>query len=228
MVDCVLFDFFGTLVDYTHGRTDQDFAATHELVKSHGIDISCDEMVAAMDAVFLELEAESRQSQREFSMQQSIARFLVGQQVEPDDVFCDEMAVCYVNDWAQHVEIPPGISAFLNRLSRKYRLGLITNTHYAPMITRFLAEMEITDVFETVVTSIEHGRPKPHPDIFLEALERMSTTADASVYVGDSFDADYRGATGVGMPCYLIGKHARVPASRQIPSVFELSTKLGV
>jgi putative hydrolase of the HAD superfamily len=226
VVECVLFDFFGTLVDYTHGRTDQDFAATYDLVRSHGIELTCDEMVATMDNVFVELEAESRQSQREFSMQQAIARFLAARNEDPDDAFCEEMSARYVDDWAQHVDIPAGITTFLKRLSRTYQLGLITNTHYEPMISRFLGEMEIADVFKVVVTSIEHGRPKPHPDIFRHALKQMGATAEVSVYVGDSFDADYRGATGVGMPCYLIGRHARVPVSRQIPSVFELSAKL--
>ena len=34
------------------------------------------------------------------------------------------------------------------------------------------------------------------------------------------------GATGVGMPCYLIGKHARVPRENQIPTVMDLPLHL--
>lgn len=94
------------------------------------------------------------------------------------------------------------------------------------MIDDLLKRMEAQEFFEVVVTSIEHGRPKPHPDIFRDTLERLGIEPDAAVYVGDSFDADYRGATGVGMPCYLIGDHARVPVTRQIASVFELPVEI--
>jgi putative hydrolase of the HAD superfamily len=77
-----------------------------------------------------------------------------------------------------------------------------------------------------VITSIEHGRTKPHPDIFLDTLAQLGLSAEEAVYVGDSFDADYRGATGAGMECYLIGRHARVPLQRQITSVFDLPSRL--
>ena len=179
-----------------------------------------------MDGIFVELENSSKQSQREFSMQQAISEFLVSFGHPVDKAFVEDMAAQYTRDWAQHVRVPAGMTGYLTSLSKKYRLGLITNTHYAPMVHELLAEMGVAPLFEVVTTSIEHGRPKPHREIFEDTLAAMQLSAEEAVYVGDNFDADYRGATGVGMDCYLVGRHARVPLERQIPSVLALPSRL--
>lgn len=222
MTDCVLFDFFGTLVNYTHGRTTQSFVRSHRLVSEYGLAMDYEEMVTAIDAVFRDLEAKSREALEEFAMQDAMATFLERQGHPADTALCERLSATYVGEWAEAVEFLHGLAPFLRRLSRNYRLGIITNTHYPPMIDDLLTRMEVRDFFELVVTSVEHGRPKPHPDIFKDTLDRLGIGAEDAVYVGDSFDADYRGATNVGMPCYLIGNHARVPMGRQIASVFEL------
>ncbi|MCB1693911.1 MAG: HAD family hydrolase, partial [Pseudomonadales bacterium] len=226
VIQCVLFDLFGTLVEYTHGRTDQNFEATHRFVREAGVDVAYDEMVQAMDQIFVGLEASSRASEREFSMQDAMRAFLLQRDKAPDELLEDELSARYVRDWMQNVVVPTGLSPYLKAMGKRYRLGIITNTHYRPMIDELVAAMGGPALFEVIVTSVEHGRPKPHPDIFHHALSAMGTTPSETVYVGDSFDADYRGATGVGMGCYLIGRHARVPVRRQVPSVFDLPSRL--
>lgn len=227
MVQCVLFDFFGTLVDYTHGRTDQDFSATHQLMRANGIEIAIDEMVRQFDLIFQELETRSKQAGQEFSMHDAVGRFLEGVRLSPAPGFEDSLVETYLNDWAQHVVFLPGLDRYLQSLAREYRLGIITNTHHAPLIHDLMAQMNVDRCFEIVVTSVEHGRPKPHPAIFEHTLEALALTASDAVYVGDSFEADYQGARRAGLDCYLIGHHARVPVAHQIASVFDLPRQLG-
>jgi len=46
--------------------------------------------------------------------------------------------------------------------------------------------------------------PKPHPSIFVSALERLACAASATLFIGDSYEADYLGAKGVGMQALLV------------------------
>ena len=40
MIAAILFDFFGTLVEYSPSRVEQGYHATHELLLKEGVDIS--------------------------------------------------------------------------------------------------------------------------------------------------------------------------------------------
>ena len=88
--------------------------------------------------------------------------------------------------------------------------------------------MGIAKRFEVVITSIEHGRRKPHADIFVHALSRVGAVAKTSAYIGDSFHADYQGSRAVGMTAYLIDPDpsAEVPAHARLPDILELEGRL--
>jgi putative hydrolase of the HAD superfamily len=90
--------------------------------------------------------------------------------------------------------------------------------------------MEIADRFETVITSIEVGRRKPHPVIFTEALTRLGVTAASAVFVGDTYVADYTGPQALGLTAYLIdpGRQHDLPAGRRLRSLADLPQRLGV
>ena len=80
-------------------------------------------------------------------------------------------------------------------------LGMITNG-YAPMWMRDfeLAHYGLLEYFTTCrFSSADEGVLKPHPDLFTKALDCLGTTAQETVFVGDSLSADVAGAQGVGM-----------------------------
>lgn len=99
----------------------------------------------------------------------------------------------------------------------------MTNTHHAPLIWQHLHRIGIADAFQVVVTSIEYGRPKPHPGIFQVALDALGTAPNEAVYIGDSYKADYLGAMGVGMHALLIDPDLEsvAAAHHKISSVFD-------
>jgi putative hydrolase of the HAD superfamily len=83
--------------------------------------------------------------------------------------------------------------------------------------------MEVAHFFSTVVTSVEHGKRKPTSSIFERALKITGGVCDQSIYVGDSFEADYLGSTNVGMRCLLIDpqKLHPVPHGDRLESCLE-------
>ena len=88
--------------------------------------------------------------------------------------------------------------------------------------------MDVAHLFSEVVTSVEHGKRKPHASIFERALNLTGSSSENALYVGDSFAADYIGAKGVGMRCLLIdpNKKQDIPEKDRISSVLDVPAML--
>jgi putative hydrolase of the HAD superfamily len=109
----------------------------------------------------------------------------------------DEWAAC------QHFFLYDDVAPMLQLLaSRGLRLGLISNSH-RPM-SAFQEHFGLTPLISAAVSSAEHGRMKPHPSIFEEALAQVRVPADRAVMVGDSLSHDIEGARRAGMRGVLV------------------------
>ena len=83
---------------------------------------------------------------------------------------------------------------------RGYRLGCVTNRGYGgPRFQEELRESGLAELFEAVSVSADIGYLKPHPRIFLHALESMDLVPHRTAMVGDSLRADVGGAKALGM-----------------------------
>src|SRR5690606_9284850 len=83
-------------------------------------------------------------------------------------------------------------------LHDKYTLHLISNGFGDAAETK-MTTCDLKKYFSTVVISEVVGFHKPHPKIFHHAVGNANTTITNSVMIGDSLDADIRGAQNVGM-----------------------------
>ena len=110
----------------------------------------------------------------------------------------------------------PGVQELLVELAESFTLVLVTNTHHAPLVHNHLQAMGVAHHFATVVTSVEHGKRKPSACIFEQALALSAGNPETSVYVGDTFAADYLGATDAGLRCLLIDPGAATLFQTQI------------
>jgi pyrophosphatase PpaX len=83
----------------------------------------------------------------------------------------------------------PGVSETLARLSRSYKLGIVTSGSK----NRVLRDLESTGIksfFQVTITGDDIKRPKPDPEGLELALSKMSLLPDEVVYIGDAH-ADY-------------------------------------
>lgn len=94
---------------------------------------------------------------------------------------------------------------------RGYGLGLITNRGNVERFYDLLDCLEMRAYFDLVLASGEVGVHKPEPGIFDAALERMGTTADESLYVGDNYWADVVGARRAGVTPVLFDPYHLFP-----------------
>lgn len=86
-----------------------------------------------------------------------------------------------------------------------YMLGLISNTFWASdMHDRHLKEHGLLELFPVRLYSCDMPFVKPHPDIFLAALNQMGVSPAQAAYIGDRPDVDVAGAQRVGMFGVLI------------------------
>lgn len=225
MIEAILFDFFGTLVEYSPSRVEQGYHATHELLLKEGVDTSYAAFLENWGSVSEALDHWSQRTGREYSMAQVAQHFL--ERVSPQSrslEFSTRLWMSSLQEWSTAIRYIPGVRELIQALSARFRLGIVTNTHYAGHIHDHLRAMGISQHMAVVVTSIEHGRPKPHPSIFMSALARLACDAAETLFVGDSYEADYLGATGVGMPALLIDptRKATIPPQDAIGSVLDV------
>jgi HAD superfamily hydrolase (TIGR01549 family) len=121
----------------------------------------------------------------------------------------------------------PGTREALVRFSQQWPIAVISNSD--GKIADLLLRCGIGDCFRTITDSGIMGREKPHPEIFAAALKSMDAKAQDSLYVGDVYAVDYRGATQAGMQAVLFDAAGayRDKGLPRVESLQELHTLLG-
>lgn len=102
------------------------------------------------------------------------------------------------------LEHPPvlvdGAREVLVDLSRRYRLGIISDVGFSPgrVLKRVLADHDLLDVFDSLVFSDEAGRAKPHTEVFECTARALSAKPEEIVHIGDLEHTDIVGAKRAG------------------------------
>ena len=90
-----------------------------------------------------------------------------------------------------------GVREILEKLKKKYALGLITD-HHAGMQRNKVAALALAAYFTRIIYSEDRGTSKPDPALFEEMKEYMRCKAGEIVYVGDNEQKDFVGARAAG------------------------------
>ncbi len=117
-------------------------------------------------------------------------------------------------DWYQRPEQWEPYPEVLEALDRAQAHGLAQGvvSDWGTDLVPILHAHEVTRHLDFVVASAAVGSAKPHPDIFLLALERAELRASDVMYVGDSYVSDVLGARTVGIAPVLIDREGTAPA----------------
>jgi putative hydrolase of the HAD superfamily len=100
-------------------------------------------------------------------------------------------------------------------------LGLVSNLSRA--LDGDCNELGLTPYIDFALTSSEIGAEKPHPPIFLVALERARVNASEAIHVGDQYYADVTGAKGVGINPLLLDRDGFWEGVNDCPRIRSLS-----
>ena len=96
-----------------------------------------------------------------------------------------------------------------------YRMGLVSNAGDEQDVSQLVGRFEIEPFFDFILTSATCSYRKPHPRIFELALAHWNIPAREVAMVGDSLEADMRGAQGFGMFSIWISRRVSKTANRQ-------------
>jgi len=107
----------------------------------------------------------------------------------------------------------------LNRLKRRFRLGLITNG-LSCLQREKIRGVHLGPFFDAVLIAGDVGAAKPDPRIFHALLERLQVRPDQAIMVGNSVQGDIGGAQAVGMGAVLIHRgRVHAPDDSIIPDL---------
>lgn len=227
MTTHILFDFFGTLVQFGGPA---EYPRTLRYLAGLGLEYQPEEMMRRWDGAWQPFEERCRVDHREFSMIDVGTAFLSGELGRaPTQSEVDGLIDVYIAEWNNTVVHLDGMRDWIEALAARYRLGIVSNTHEAQLVPAHLEKMGIAQHFDAVVLSVELGWRKPHPEIYATALTRLGAEARHAVFVGDTHWADFVGPQQAGMTAYLIDPTgaAEVPSARRIAHIFELAERLG-
>jgi putative hydrolase of the HAD superfamily len=221
----ILFDFFGTLVHYTPGIFHTaPYERTHGFLQQHGFQLPYDTFIQTFTTVADDLEAQAKASFREYHMD-DVGRsfFRAAFAGDVDDGILKPFVAHFIAEWSRGVVHLDGLSPFLTQLAGRYRLSILSNTHYPALIHEQLAAMQIAPYFARVVTSVEVGIRKPHPAIFEQTLADLQLAPEQAIYIGDTYVDDYQGANAAHLRCVLLDpQHRYLQVPDRIETVFDL------
>jgi len=136
----------------------------------------------------------------------------------------------YIREWNAGVKYPAGISDLVALPAENFQLAIVTNTHKEDLVLDHLAAMGISRHFAAVITSVRVGYRKPHPAIYAAALGQVAAPSATTVFVGDTYQADYAGPAAAGIRPFLIdgADQDDIPAAQRLRSLSDLPRRLGI
>ena len=106
-----------------------------------------------------------------------------------------------------------------------YRLGLVSNAGDNQDVFQLLERFQIEPFFDFILTSAACSYRKPHPRIFELAMAHWNIPPSEIAMVGDSLDADMRGAQRLGIfGAWITRRVSKTATSSQVKPDAEIRT----
>lgn len=136
------------------------------------------------------------------------------------DAWFEQFLGGYRGHWKLFEDVEPALDGLE---SAGYALGVITNAE-AHLQRRKLAALGIEPRLPLVVASSEVGVAKPDPGIFAAACLRLDLAPERVAYVGDRLDTDARGARDAGLRGVWLARGAADTDRSKADDVVTIST----
>lgn len=204
-IEAVVFDYGNTLIEFGPAQVDacdrRLSAALHDMFGPHNFD------------QLSELQHAERRSpyQGEFiendlaSITTDLVRKLYDE--EPSAAQIDDLLEVRFEAMTSCVTVEEEVHDLLEKLSGRFRLGLISNYPCSRSIRHSLAQHDLERWFESIVVSGDIGHVKPHPRLFEVAVSELAVAAEAVLFVGDNWLGDIQGARRFGMKAAWIRQY---------------------
>ena len=104
----------------------------------------------------------------------------------------------YLEAMTDQTKLIEGATKVLDYLYNKYKIAIITNGFKEVQYDK-ISKSNLSGYFSKVFVSEEIGSPKPDKKIFEHALKSMNAPKKSTLMIGDSWEADIKGAINIGI-----------------------------
>jgi len=205
-IKSIIFDFIGTLTNVKNYSLEVSKMKLYRAIVEAGFDIDPKDFVEAYSNAHEKYRAIRYHKLIEVTNAIWISEALnaLGFKTRPEDLQIKTAVNAFFEDYLNSLELRPCVKNTLRQFSQEYKLGLVSNFTYAPVIYAALRKLDINKFFNAILVSEDVGWRKPHIKIFEEALKRLGTFAEETVFVGDNPEEDIRGAKMAGMKTVFV------------------------
>jgi len=210
VIQAVFFDWFGTLAHYYPPREHILSQVLNEL----GFNVSPDDLRPSLllsDREFY--EENTATSMRDITREERTNRFIRQQQRMlartgvkvsgdmPQIIFARSRELFAGMKFVLFDDVLPTMKELKER---NLTIGLLTNLDRD--IDSLCREVGLQQYLDFALTSAVVGAEKPHPPIFMAALEKAALSPEEALHVGDQYSVDVVGARGVGIGPVLLDR----------------------
>ena len=229
MIKAVIFDFAQTLVDSSDGCRVAEKIAQKKIF---------DDLCLSSWEDFLAIY---RRIRKDFHEDSKFSRKAIWQEVylqhqsQSDSSILEKWQQDYWKMVMTKTVVFPEVWKVLAKLSRRYRLAVITNTEGRAGSEKHRINRlpKLKSFFDKIIIAGESEiHPKPDSASFCLCLKQLGISPSEAVYVGDDLRIDVCGATNVGIqPIWL--KHHLInrnwpTAQMQVPTITSLEQLLDI
>lgn len=216
MITAVLFDLGETLIHFNHANVKRAFAdgarASYDYLASLGLSLPRYNYYHKYQLYAIRWSyLVSQVTGREFNSRDVLARVTKKLGITVADKQLDELTWRWYEPLSNKSRLEPDVHKVLEQLRESgLKLAIVSNT-FVPgkALDRHLDREGLLDLFPVRIYSCEVGVGKPRKEIFQLALKALEVSPQESLFVGDKYKVDIRGAQRVGM--YTALKNSQPP-----------------
>ncbi|HLD00658.1 MAG TPA: HAD family hydrolase [Candidatus Nanoarchaeia archaeon] len=210
MIQAILFDFWGTLVE------NGVWSPVKQIRTILDIKIPFPEYVVRMEMAMM--------SSRFDSLKEAFEE--VGREfdLKLDQDLIDQLIGLWNKSWMLAKPYPETVE-ILTELSQKYKLGLVSNTDYFS-IKNVLEKFNLSHYFTKIFLSCDMGMIKSDLQFMPKVLAALSLDPEDCLMVGDSIESDIKPAENNGVKSILIDRKDMLDKVPKIKDLKELKNFL--
>ena len=209
----VLFDLGGTLM-HAHGDwipiLEQGDQALGKKLGEHGIQIDPKIFRARLHEYYEQRDKDFRETTYHFVLSELLKE--LGYAEVPESVIRSALDALYSVTQSNWILEDDALATIQQLQSNHYQLGIFSNAGDDQDVQELIEDFGIRSYFDFVLTSAACFYRKPHPRAFEIALAQCNISPKEAVMIGDSLDADIRGAKNLDMKAIWITRRAAIKA----------------
>ena len=180
-IKAIFFDIGGTLVE-KNGSSTQDHAVVAEMASLLNMASSAEELLEGINRGQRAYREWCTTTLRELPLEEKWAKYLLPEQ---DETLVRKNAMALQQLWRRSrgsAQVKEDVNGVLAQIKQRgYTLGTIS--HSTPA---YLDQPDLATLFDVHIHTVEYGKRKPHPSLFVDAARKCGVTTAECAYVGDN------------------------------------------